>query len=495
MSNQEKSPSTWRQFKDTLENINHLTGLIAAVIATLTFATGNRVASYVFVLLAGASLDWLIWRRLNQLPPTHPGLVLTISSGKSPQASPRRGRQILAATLIGLVTILALGWITINGQQDLAQIQTDALRAQGYFAPTATPSQKLILLVEFEPGGSKKYETNKRIYDQLNEQTQNAHLSDTAIVQIPLQPGQTYTPETIRALGQRHQAVFVVWGWYDDNGIAPKFTIIRSNPQPLIEAQTREVLAEPSRDFSLYISQGLPLQMTYLALFTLGQLQYYDQQYDQALATLDQATEIRERSLQEGALAQPASDGSPQLFFLRAYIRQYFKARPTEAIADYTRALDLDPRLVDAYKNRGVAYRQQNQLERALADYNQAITLDPNYAPVFNNRGNVYRDQHKLDLAIADYTRAIALDPHNAVPISNRGMAYLDQGHWDQALQDFNQAIALNPGYANPYYSRGYIYMQQGLALQARGDFESYLQLNPTAPNRTQVEQYLKQLR
>jgi tetratricopeptide (TPR) repeat protein len=43
-----------------------------------------------------------------------------------------------------------------------------------------------------------------------------------------------------------------------------------------------------------------------------------------------------------------------------------------------------------AYYNRGNAYRDQRQYDRAIADFDQSIALNPSFVPALVNRGNVY---------------------------------------------------------------------------------------------------------
>ncbi|MDX2214765.1 MAG: tetratricopeptide repeat protein [Oculatellaceae cyanobacterium bins.114] len=45
------------------------------------------------------------------------------------------------------------------------------------------------------------------------------------------------------------------------------------------------------------------------------------------------------------------------------------------AIADYTRAIAINPQDVYAYYNRGLVYRDLQQYREALADLNRAIEL------------------------------------------------------------------------------------------------------------------------
>ena len=75
----------------------------------------------------------------------------------------------------------------------------------------------------------------------------------------------------------------------------------------------------------------------------------------------------------------------------------------------------------DAYYNRGVAYSDKGDTDRAIADFTEAIRLDPKYANAYVNRGVAYGDKGENDRAIADYTEAIRLDPKFAHAYCNRG--------------------------------------------------------------------------
>ena len=81
-----------------------------------------------------------------------------------------------------------------------------------------------------------------------------------------------------------------------------------------------------------------------------------------------------------------------------------------DAITHYTAAIDLKPDLVEAYNNRGIAYRNTGNLDAAIEDFNRAIDLDSEYAGVYNNRGDAYADKDDFDAAIEDVNRAIDLE-------------------------------------------------------------------------------------
>jgi tetratricopeptide (TPR) repeat protein len=47
------------------------------------------------------------------------------------------------------------------------------------------------------------------------------------------------------------------------------------------------------------------------------------------------------------------------------------------AIADATKAIEIDPKLAAAYNNRGDAAEKSGDIDRAIADYRDALRLDP----------------------------------------------------------------------------------------------------------------------
>ena len=50
--------------------------------------------------------------------------------------------------------------------------------------------------------------------------------------------------------------------------------------------------------------------------------------------------------------------------------------RSVSSRRDYTKTLELNPEYTDVYINRGVAYSERKEYDRAIADYTKAIELD-----------------------------------------------------------------------------------------------------------------------
>jgi tetratricopeptide (TPR) repeat protein len=74
-----------------------------------------------------------------------------------------------------------------------------------------------------------------------------------------------------------------------------------------------------------------------------------------------------------------------------------------EAIADYTRAIEIQPDFLDAYFGRGTVYLKQGKLDEAFADFNHTIELNPDYAHGYWGRGGAYYVLGDYPKAIADY--------------------------------------------------------------------------------------------
>ncbi len=161
----------------------------------------------------------------------------------------------------------------------------------------------------------------------------------------------------------------------------------------------------------------------------------------------------------------------------------YDKGELDLALTDYDKAIALDPREATAFNNRGNLYSHKGELGLALADYDKAISLDPSEALAFTNRGNVYEVKGELDLALADYNKAIVLDPHNAVAFSNRGSVYKDKGDFKRALTDYDKAIELKPESAGAYLGRGYVFYALNRPNDALTDFETVCRLADDDPD------------
>ena len=62
--------------------------------------------------------------------------------------------------------------------------------------------------------------------------------------------------------------------------------------------------------------------------------------------------------------------------------------RDPEALVEFQRALELKPDAVLALNGRAGVYLRRKQYALALADYDKALQINPRYGPAYLNRAN-----------------------------------------------------------------------------------------------------------
>jgi tetratricopeptide (TPR) repeat protein len=115
--------------------------------------------------------------------------------------------------------------------------------------------------------------------------------------------------------------------------------------------------------------------------------------------------------------------------------------RDDEAIADFDRALALNPNLSTVYNDRAIAFRRKGDFTRAIADYNEAIRLMPGVHSFYLNRGLAYAANRQFGEAIADYKVALRYKADSVPAFVALGNAHMQEGRNDDALAAYRQAM------------------------------------------------------
>ena len=105
------------------------------------------------------------------------------------------------------------------------------------------------------------------------------------------------------------------------------------------------------------------------------------------------------------------------VYFRRGIAYAFASARNfDQAIADFTRAIEINPGNAFAYLYRGIAYSitgfgLPGTADRALPDYNKAIEIDPMLAEAYLRRALQHFRDGNDDLVRRDLAKAVAIDP------------------------------------------------------------------------------------
>jgi tetratricopeptide (TPR) repeat protein len=149
------------------------------------------------------------------------------------------------------------------------------------------------------------------------------------------------------------------------------------------------------------------------------------------------------------------------------------------AIADYTKALEVDPSYPRPYMNRAYSYLSSGDAVRAAADATKAIALDPKKTFAYTVRALAEERQGKWDAAVADFTVAIGQTNGDAQAYFNRGLAYYTKGDLDHAIGDFSQAFGKDSTRADALVYRGMARRLKGDLDGAIADHAEALQADP----------------
>jgi Flp pilus assembly protein TadD len=195
-------------------------------------------------------------------------------------------------------------------------------------------------------------------------------------------------------------------------------------------------------------------------------------------------------------------------------------AVPWQATTLSTEALEnlaVPTFLVDAqaaarYRQEGLAFRQQGDMERAIATLNIAAALDPrnpegqvllgwtqhlagfaapaidalqtalNYSPehvpALNALGIVYLVNGQLEAAVETHTRAAELEPNNEIAHYNLSLAYQRLGQTDQAIAAAQTATKLEPSNPHPWVALALAHWSAGDSTQAIANYRQALGLD-----------------
>ena len=225
-------------------------------------------------------------------------------------------------------------------------------------------------------------------------------------------------------------------------------------------------------------------------------------QYDKAVADYD---EYVKRS--SNSATAHFERGSFYLYTLKDY---------KNALADFDRSLQIDPKPWHRYKRRALAHFYLRHYDKALADVAKAIELNPEdgsnltWIPpelvakcpdrafrdgmlkladetvdkkdgpsVRWGRASLLRAFGQDKQALADLNKAVALDPKNAAAHYNLGSALGRQGKLNEAIAVYRKAIALDPKFAYAHNNLGYALDKQGKLDEAIVHYRMAIALDP----------------
>lgn len=112
---------------------------------------------------------------------------------------------------------------------------------------------------------------------------------------------------------------------------------------------------------------------------------------------------------------------------------------------NYDLAIQLRPKEIDLYINRGEYYFELDLLEKAEADFKSILEIDSTNIYAYGGLGRNYLKEKRYDLAEKNFTKAIQLNNLYYVAFKLRAQTYFEQNKFKEAILDILEVISIEP--------------------------------------------------
>jgi predicted O-linked N-acetylglucosamine transferase (SPINDLY family) len=153
-----------------------------------------------------------------------------------------------------------------------------------------------------------------------------------------------------------------------------------------------------------------------------------------------------------------------------------------EAIATYTRAVELRPEFFEAHFKLGNALANSSRCEEAAKAFRRVLQIDPNHVDALNNLGNTLLAIGQADEAISHYRRVLAMRPDHFLAHNNLAAGLVMTGQFPEALQFARRAVAMRPDYPPAHRNLGDALAGLGQWPQAAESYKKLVELDSARP-------------
>lgn len=117
------------------------------------------------------------------------------------------------------------------------------------------------------------------------------------------------------------------------------------------------------------------------------------------------------------------------------------EGRYQKALDTYNKALNLEPKNIDALICVGLCYRNLEDYDKAIEYYNNALEIEPDNKTALNNRGYALEMKDQIEEAIEMYKKSLEEDPNYDMPLVNLTKIYIDRKDYQAAIKVYKNAL------------------------------------------------------
>lgn len=141
---------------------------------------------------------------------------------------------------------------------------------------------------------------------------------------------------------------------------------------------------------------------------------------------------------------------------------------------------DKHPPGAHEHYSKGRNLAEQRQWKAAIAEYEKAIAIDPNYDYAFGSTGFAYYELGDFNKAAQNFEKAIAINPSDAFYWSELGLCYVKLGDAERGIPALRKSAELDPSTeAIATYLIGQLYESKGDKSNAAASYRRVLELKP----------------
>ncbi|HEU4834498.1 MAG TPA: FG-GAP-like repeat-containing protein [Pyrinomonadaceae bacterium] len=164
-----------------------------------------------------------------------------------------------------------------------------------------------------------------------------------------------------------------------------------------------------------------------------------------------------------------------------------------EAADAFRRALQLDPGLVLARINLGIALFNIPDLPAAQKELRTAIAAAPSAPQPHYLLGLAAKTQNKPEEAIASFQKVLSVDPNDVGANVNLGQLYSQQRKYPEAIAALRLAVAAEPYNATALYNLGTTLIRSGQREEGQKVIAQFQELRQRGTGTTLGSNYLEQ--
>ena len=109
-------------------------------------------------------------------------------------------------------------------------------------------------------------------------------------------------------------------------------------------------------------------------------------------------------------------------------------------VISFNKAVDLDPKFVEAWDELGLCYRRLNDYSNAASCYQKSLSLNPNGYVAHLDLAYLYHRLNKKEEEIREYYYIQKIDPENPESYYGLAILFLDEGNYYDASRNALEA-------------------------------------------------------